>query len=1101
MMYRILYNKQEIYGPELDQAVLSPTLELELNAAGRLEFTLPVTRSSTTDDDGNPIWPDDIWNNIQVFKGEVEVYEGDDCIFFGRPLQITRDWNNQKKVICEGALAYFNDTIQETREYKQKKTPLYNDETYPQGSTYNKGFFNKIIDIHNDQLKKDNNYDLSKYIEIGTVNVENSLVWRKTDGESTASVLQSMCLDTNGGYFILRKEWKEEWDSYINKIDWVKSAPMGTDQTIQFGLNLLDISQDLNGSDICTVLYPTGDNDLTVKKATTHTWEHPYVIHHAGEDHRPDTHIVHEESSNYIIHVEGYNKYGRVVKQKNFDVDGEEDNVANANALYRKAREWLDDQNWEETTIECSAADLHYVYDQTEYYHEDDDPPQKLRLGQTVEVVDAVHGVTRSLPIYKCSMSLDSGVKKITMGTPPKKELTDIVKPSTSTATRNSTGGNPSSGGSGESGGGGGSSSAPVTDVLIKEPGSDEYGSIVKNKKAKINLSGYVTDVLVGEQSVKDGEGRAILDPDSFGKVDDVRVDGDSVVVNKIANLNSNDFGKVDDVQVNGTSIVANKIARINGFVDGDQVSFKYDHHIYYWVYTPPAGGGSGTWTIQDSDINTDTKKAVYNSDNKSLRFDLNDWFQRKVTWGGGVYQYFDNLGPDPAYHDPDDKVDGNYIIRTTFPFGAFYVNDTQLDLTSSMLNNANNDERFSLNFVNGGGIKVETSRHYDINGEGFDITLSTIKEANKPHLETVFSDDTMFAEGVSSDTVSYYVQHDGVYLISIITSESDSSDILFENSSGSPISPTMLITDSGTVLDTNVYAVTKLCQLSMGTIVKFTRQKSGSYLDGDTCLRTITELKNIDVSNASAIEYKSVKNILQVTSSQTTVRGGDSIANTHSNGAIGIFSTIAYDADNSSGLPSNFYALDPSASVNRSGSLSDPYAVATYKGKVVGSLGDYNYCRAQTIVAYDNGPTDSQLNSTITLSDVATYSYYGGNSKAYLYCYGLIISAGKYSEGDEGYVTEAEMEDAINDAVSTLESNFQDGVDAIYDACVAKGSTPASQSLSDVVQGIMDIPQGGGSGDTVSYSSSTQEMPLNVELVATTWTVTNMSFSSEVST
>ena len=132
---------------------------------------------------------------------------------------------------------------------------------------------------------------------------------------------------------------------------------------------------------------------------------------------------------------------------------------------------------------------------------------------------------------------------------------------------------------------------------------------------------------------------------------------------------------------------------------------------------------------------------------------------------------------------------------------------------------------------------------------------------------------------------------------------------------------------------------------------------------------------------------------------------------------------------------------------------------------------------------------------------DYAGYSYYGGNSKAYLYCYGLIISAGKYSEGDEGYVTEAEMEDAISDAVSTLESNFQDGVDAIYDACVAKGSTPASQSLSDVVQGIMDIPQGGGSGDTVSYSSSSQEAPLNVELVATTWTVTNMSFSSEVST
>ena len=43
-------------------------------------------------------------------------------------------------------------------------------------------------------------------------------------------------------------------------------------------------------------------------------------------------------------------------------------------------------------------------------------------------------------------------------------------------------------------------------------------------------------------------------------------------------------------------------------------------------------------------------------------------------------------------------------------------------------------------------------------------------------------------------------------------------------------------------------------------------------------------------------------------------------------------------------------------------------------------------------------------------------------------------------------------------DAIKELESNFQDGVDAVYDAVVAKGSTPASHSLSDVVDGIAAI-------------------------------------------
>ena len=48
------------------------------------------------------------------------------------------------------------------------------------------------------------------------------------------------------------------------------------------------------------------------------------------------------------------------------------------------------------------------------------------------------------------------------------------------------------------------------------------------------------------------------------GKVDDVQVDGNSIVTNKVANLNSSKFGKVDDVRVNGVSVVTNKIANID---------------------------------------------------------------------------------------------------------------------------------------------------------------------------------------------------------------------------------------------------------------------------------------------------------------------------------------------------------------------------------------------------------------------------------------------------------------------------------------------------------------------------------------------------------
>jgi hypothetical protein len=73
---------------------------------------------------------------------------------------------------------------------------------------------------------------------------------------------------------------------------------------------------------------------------------------------------------------------------------------------------------------------------------------------------------------------------------------------------------------------------------------------------------------------------------------------------------------------------------------------------------------------------------------------------------------------------------------------------------------------------------------------------------------------------------------------------------------------------------------------------------------------------------------------------------------------------------------------------------------------------------------------------------------------------------------------------------ITQMKENFQDGVDAIYDACVAKGSTPASQSLSDVVDGIMAIPTGITPTGTLDISSNgvkdvTQYASANVNVPA----------------
>ena len=64
-----------------------------------------------------------------------------------------------------------------------------------------------------------------------------------------------------------------------------------------------------------------------------------------------------------------------------------------------------------------------------------------------------------------------------------------------------------------------------------------------------------------------------------------------------------------------------------------------------------------------------------------------------------------------------------------------------------------------------------------------------------------------------------------------------------------------------------------------------------------------------------------------------------------------------------------------------------------------------------------------------------------------------------------------------VENVISTLQSNFQDGVDSVYDAVVAKGSTPASKSLSDVVTGIANIPNANSGTYTVSTRESAIDM------------------------
>ena len=80
----------------------------------------------------------------------------------------------------------------------------------------------------------------------------------------------------------------------------------------------------------------------------------------------------------------------------------------------------------------------------------------------------------------------------------------------------------------------------------------------------------------------------------------------------------------------------------------------------------------------------------------------------------------------------------------------------------------------------------------------------------------------------------------------------------------------------------------------------------------------------------------------------------------------------------------------------------------------------------------------------------------------------GSSTASGVSYDNTSSHLTATNVQAAIDEMIV----NFQDGVDDIYDACVAKGSTPSSHSLSDVITAIGNIS---GGGDILLYTIDTK--------------------------
>lgn len=227
-------DKRLIYAPNNRNAlVLSPKLTREVSKGGSLSFTM--TRDHEQ------------YESLQKMSTCITVEQDDKEIWRGRILSHEADWYNRRVIYCEGALSYFNDSAITPFNYEGKLAQ----------------FLQHLIDAHNQQC---GNMKMKRF-ELGTVTAAlGDLVVHYGDRDSygvgedygsTWDIIDKMVLKVYGGYAYCTYN-PATGNNVLNYCDQSFEADRLVNQTIEYGVNLLDFTEKTDTNSLFTRVYPMG---------------------------------------------------------------------------------------------------------------------------------------------------------------------------------------------------------------------------------------------------------------------------------------------------------------------------------------------------------------------------------------------------------------------------------------------------------------------------------------------------------------------------------------------------------------------------------------------------------------------------------------------------------------------------------------------------------------------------------------------------------------------------------------------------------------------------------------------------------------------------
>ena len=240
-IWNIWLNNSIVHQPVTTTSnVIGATLALALDSAGSLEADVPVSHPLYPTIASLPLLGRDVW---RVERDGTEVFRGRTLSRERMPL------DGSVHVVVEGELAMLNDSL--CLPYSFSGSPTE--------------YMQQLVRGHNSQV------DEWKRFSVGSVTVidkgGNDYIVRGS--ESTATTWEELSAKTVGssdaGHIVLRRGTRV--------IDWLASVAAPCDQVVKLGWNLLNLSDEADGSELVTAIHAVGadQNGTRLEIASTRT--------------------------------------------------------------------------------------------------------------------------------------------------------------------------------------------------------------------------------------------------------------------------------------------------------------------------------------------------------------------------------------------------------------------------------------------------------------------------------------------------------------------------------------------------------------------------------------------------------------------------------------------------------------------------------------------------------------------------------------------------------------------------------------------------------------------------------------------------------------